>query len=157
MAKVLRICPHCGCELVKARSPRHHRFFFAVIAHAYENWPEAHDFQPDSAEHLRAWLLTHTKHKFRLGNGLNAEKPDPLKMVDFVEMCLFEVRKSGYGFVVMESNGEMTMHFPKSINYAELDQEEFAPIADDVFAVIEAEMKTTIKELSCGFTEKHKR
>lgn len=49
--KVCSWCPHAE------RSKEHHNFFFAVCATAYKNWPETHAFQPNNAEHLRAWML----------------------------------------------------------------------------------------------------
>ena len=49
-------CPQCG-HVADSRSTPDHRRFFARIHAAFHHWPEAHEFQPDDAEHLRAWLL----------------------------------------------------------------------------------------------------
>ena len=55
------ICKHCGCDIAakrpgKPRSVPQHRRYFALIRAALHHWPEAHRFQPASAEHLRHWL-----------------------------------------------------------------------------------------------------
>ena len=55
----MNICPHCGCDVTlkdKKRSTPQLRRFFAVIRHAFANWPHSHAFQPKTAEHLRYWL-----------------------------------------------------------------------------------------------------
>lgn len=146
MAKQLRDCPHCGCELIKARSPRHHKFFFAAIDAAHENWPEDHEFQPTSSEHLRAWLLVRTGYADTIGNLLDMRRPTLEKLEDFLEMCLVAMKNRGYVFPA-ERDGYLEAHFPKSIAYAELDQKEFAPIAEAVFAEIEKHIGLPIKEI----------
>lgn len=57
----MKSCPHCGCEFEppkksKPRSVPQLRRYFAMINHAFSNWPEKHDFQPFGSEHLRRWL-----------------------------------------------------------------------------------------------------
>jgi len=53
-------CPHCGGK--KRSNPQHNRFF-KLIDVAYHHWPEKIEFQPDSSEHLRAWLLCKAGYK----------------------------------------------------------------------------------------------
>lgn len=48
--------------MTKPRSIDQHKRFFAVVKAAFDNWPHAHKFQPDNAEHLRAWLLVRAGH-----------------------------------------------------------------------------------------------
>ena len=55
-------CPHCGCLLAKARSRPDHNRLFALIDKAFMHWPEGRDFQPQNAEHLRAYLLVRAGH-----------------------------------------------------------------------------------------------
>jgi hypothetical protein len=57
-------CPHCGCilESGKVRSNKAHSMLFAVIAEAWRQWPESHKFQPEDAEHLRAYLFVKARH-----------------------------------------------------------------------------------------------
>lgn len=146
MSKIIRICPHCGCELIRARSHRHHRLFFAVIDAAYENWPEQCEFQPTSAEHLRSWLLVKAGYAERLGNLLSIIRPTPEKLTDFLQMCVHAIKTHGHGFLAVESE-YAEFHVPKSIAWAELDQKEFAPIADEVFAQIEGVMGVRVNQL----------
>ncbi len=47
-------CPNCKRPW---RSGPQHRRLFGVVRAAYQNWPEKHEFQPSSSQHLRAWLL----------------------------------------------------------------------------------------------------
>jgi len=46
----------------KPRSLEQHRRFFSVVSAVFNHWPERHPFQPENAEHLRAWLLVKAKH-----------------------------------------------------------------------------------------------
>lgn len=55
-------CPTCGNADPFDRSPEEHKFFFAVVRMAFDNWPEQHNFVPRDAEHLRAWLLIEVGH-----------------------------------------------------------------------------------------------
>jgi hypothetical protein len=48
--------------LTLGRRKRHHDALFAFIGDAYKSWPHTHPFRPDSAEHLRAWLLVEASH-----------------------------------------------------------------------------------------------
>lgn len=50
-------CPHCRRQIKEPRSGQQLRRFFALCRAAYEMWPEKDAFQPESAEHLRKWLL----------------------------------------------------------------------------------------------------
>jgi hypothetical protein len=152
LGKVLRYCPHCGVWLVKPRRPRAHRFFFAIIRAAYDNWPEAHpEFQPVDEDQLRAWLLCRTKHSARVGNLLNIRGPVDAaweaKLADFVAMAVIAVRQHGYALPVTDESGYIELIVPKSIAYEQLGEEEFAPIRDDVFALIEANTGMKLKEL----------
>lgn len=148
MGKVLRYCPHCGCVLTKPRSPRAHRFFFAMIDAAYDNWPADHpEFKPTDCEQLRAWLLCQTKHSVRIGNLLNVNFPDPARQIDFLTMAVAAVRQHGYGLPVTDGYGYVELIIPQSISYDKLGEEEFAPIRDDVFFLIEKNIGISIKEL----------
>jgi hypothetical protein len=53
-------CPHAK------RSREHHNLIFHIVAAAYENWPPHEQFQPTSAEHLRAWALVEVGWKQEL-------------------------------------------------------------------------------------------
>lgn len=147
MSRVLRFCPHCGCVLSKPRSPKAHRFFFAMMDAAYDNWPATHEFQPTDCEQLRAWLLCQTKHSVRIGNLLNVNFPDPDRQIDFLNMAVAAVRQHGYGLPITDGHGYVELIIPKSIAYDKLDEKEFSPIRDDVFELIEKNTGMKIKEL----------
>ena len=143
MSAMLRLvnCPHCGCEfeVFRPRSSRHHRLFFAVIAWAFDNWPEAHDFKPDNPEHLRAWLFREVGYIGRIGNGYNILNPDPGKLTDFWAQAFHAARLSGgYGWLEQRENGDLEFITPRSIAWNELDQQAFNPVAERVFNEIAA-------------------
>lgn len=59
-------CPHCGCDLIKARRalrshPQLARFMVLMQA-AFEHWPERHPFRPRTWEHLRYWFAVQAGH-----------------------------------------------------------------------------------------------
>lgn len=56
------ICPACKRALAHDRSDKAHRMLFAVIAEAWRQWPEAHPWQPEDAEHLRAYLFVKARY-----------------------------------------------------------------------------------------------
>ncbi len=47
----------------KPRSLDQHKRFFGVIRALFNQWPEAHGFQPDNEEHLRAYVLVKSGHR----------------------------------------------------------------------------------------------
>lgn len=47
----------------KPRSLDQHRRFFGLVRALFAHWPEAHEFQPDNEEHLRAYLLVKAGHR----------------------------------------------------------------------------------------------
>jgi hypothetical protein len=69
--------------------------------------------------------------------------------VDFLIRVLTKTREAGYAFPV-EFRGEVAVAFPRSINWETLDQREFNPIAESVYALIEEALGTQIKELKAN-------
>lgn len=120
-------CPTCGGPSKKRRSPEHHKRFFAVIAAAYQHWPESHDFQPANAEHLRAWLLCKAK-------WCNVQ-------TGTVDSFISGSHKTEAGFSFRFRAGTLVHEYrPKSINWEKMDQRTFSPIAQAVDEIIEAEI-----------------
>ena len=133
----LKHCPGCGLVLVKERSPKAHRLFFAVIDKAFQNWPESFEgLQPDCSEHLRAWLLVKAGYRDVLHNS----------DVDFIKNVITYTRERGYGFPA-EHSGGLAVAFPRSVNWQTLDQKAFNPVAEKVYAIIEEIIGVPIKEL----------
>lgn len=147
-------CPECGCLLTKPRSPADHRRFFSAIAKAFMHWPEGHEFQPDSPEHLRAYLLTEAGHAettpifVELDCFQEAEKTAALKLVRLaVEAALAAARNDGsYAFARVVGD-TIIVSKPKSIAFHALSQREFGPLRDQVEAVIEAALGVKIETL----------
>jgi hypothetical protein len=130
-------CPNCGCVLRKSRSPKHHRWFFAMIQNAFDNWPEAHSFQPDNVDHLRAWLLVKAKYRRIISEPIDPDGISVERMADFMEVAM-KVSREKYTFVAIH-NGAIVILAPKSIDWTTLDEKEFQPISNAVVGIIEAE------------------
>jgi len=118
----------------RPRSPKAHRHFFAIIDKAFQNWPDTHPFQPDSAEHLRAWLEVKAGHR----DIILADPSGP--MVEFIKAVLKRIEDADigfrYGFPAVK--GDMiAVAFPRSISWSTLSQEEFSPIANEIYAILE--------------------
>jgi len=134
-------CPSCGFVLDghASRSPQDHRRFFAVIRAAYTHWPESHEFQPDNAEHLRAWLLC--KAGYRDVSTIPCEfaedQPALLRLVAIAAESAVRAAK-GYAFLRPHGGG-IAVFSAKSIQWAKIDQKEFNKVREAVEEVIEAE------------------
>jgi hypothetical protein len=141
--KRLDHCPHCGTELTKVRSIRDHRRFFGIIAATYNQWPERNEFQPTSAEHLRAWLLCRAGyHKVQMIPVEFAEdQPGLMKLVSLaVEGSVKAALSEGdYAFTRPYGAG-IAVFRPKSMDFATMDQKDFGPLREAVEQIIEAEI-----------------
>jgi len=130
-------CPECGAEIAepKRRSIADHRRLFALIRNAFDNWPERHEFQPDNAEHLRAWLVCKAGWRMTTAYDLGA-KADP----DVVALALQAGIKAakGIGFVTVH-NRLVAVVTPKSMDFRSMAQAEFGHLRDAISDVIEAE------------------
>ena len=133
----VRFCPGCGCVLNPHRSHKHLGAFFAFLKFVFDSWPETYtDFQPDSAEHLRAFLLVRAghrapKHVFRF-----ASKRELQIVQGFVSEEMRVDRARGvYGWPVIEEGG-LVIERPASIAFEKLSEKAFCRITEDVFRVI---------------------
>lgn len=146
-------CPECGtCFDValpkKDRSIADHRRFFALIGAAFTQWPTAHEFQPESEEHLRAWLLCKAQHHEVEFVHIGAEIFDGLqgatleivnKVVQSAVRRSVEaaMRQSGrYAFDRPVGN-RIAIFRPASIDWATIDQKTFNELRDRVETLIE--------------------
>lgn len=133
-----KVCPSCGVILCKTRSLPDHRRFFALIKAAFEQWPESHSFQPDSAEHLRAYLTCKAGHRNVTELHLPAEATkDMQRLFQFGTECAIKAA-GGVGFVVPYRDSLVVIS-PKSIGWDTISQKEFGPFRDAVSDIIEAE------------------
>jgi hypothetical protein len=135
-------CPNCGFKLsehAKARSPSDHRRFFAVIHAAFHHWPENSEFQPDNAEHLRAYLLC--KAGYRDVTTIPVEfAEDQPALLRLVSLAAEGAVKAAKGYAFIRPHGSALAVFSaKSIAWDRLDQKGFNKIREAVESVITAE------------------
>lgn len=117
-------CPHCS------RSNEEHRFHFALIRKAYENWPHDHRFRPISEQHLRSWLYVEAGHT------------ESVDIVGADAMTLEGVKAarqilSPQTYLRMEAiAGGLRISGPKSIAKGKCKKTEFREVQDRVAAII---------------------
>lgn len=129
----MRTCPDCGAVIDKKRSIPQHRRFFAIIHAAFHQWPENHEFHPESSEHLRAWLLC--KAGWFSAKYIEAEEGADAKVIAASVEAAFEAADA-VAFVRVHGD-RVAVFAPKSIEFASADQRAFAPIAQAVDEIIE--------------------
>jgi len=142
-------CPHCGGNLRRPRSSPDHRRLFGLIAAAHAQWPETHEFQPDSPEHLRAWLTCRAGYRdvttVQLGDAADETARDLL--VRGVEAALAAAR--AVAFVRVHGTG-IAVFTAKSIAWSKLGQDEFHSVRGRIEEIIEAELGVTAEQLLEG-------
>jgi hypothetical protein len=144
-------CPNCGYVLDgHYRSTPDHNRFFALIESAYEHWPEAHRFQPKSAEHLRGWLLCEANHCTReiLQFEYEADDQTRAKILAFGEV-LFEacMRQAPRPRYLEWTFAGLEVRTPKSISHQKCGQKRFNEVRNAVEDVIVAETGVAIDDL----------
>lgn len=142
----MKECHHCGVVLTKGRSLPDHRRFFALVAKAYENWPEHHDFQPENSEHLRSWLTC--KAGYRESTPIHMPDMATDRMRDLFRLSIEAAitAAGGVAFVVPYRDVVAVVR-PKSIAWDKIDQREFSKLRDAVSDVIEAETGIKVEDL----------
>jgi hypothetical protein len=133
-------CPECGCVLIKRRSPQLHRYFFATIKSAYDNWPESHEFQPTDTEHLRAWLECKAGHRDVIEEPIVGTGVKSKNMIAF--MARVQATRIANGahymfFAGRDSPSAVIALVPRSISFSNIGDDEFRPIAEKVFDIID--------------------
>lgn len=133
-------CPHCKQPIKAPRSPADHRRFFGVIRAAFHHWPEAHDFQPDSDQHLRKWLLCRAGYRdvTTIPCEFAEHEPAVLKLVALAAEGAVKAAK-GHAFIRPHGAG-IAVFSAKSIKWDELDQKAFGKVREAVEEVIRAEI-----------------
>lgn len=140
----MNTCPHCG-KGGKRRSIDQHRRYFALCKHAFENWPETHDFQPDTAEHLRKWLQV--KAGYRTVQEIDTSRTDPQAM-KLMEATLRAAMKatSDYAWTVVHGK-KLYVVASRSIAFDKISHGEFCALNDMVAEVIERESGIKVDDL----------
>lgn len=126
--------------LTKDRSIKSNSYFHVSIEDAYRRWPKEYEFQPESKEHLRAWLLCKVGHRDIIGERLSQDSGDLNRMASFLSRVLPRARDT-YCFATIH-NEWIVLVFPKSTNFATVDEIEFRPIAMQVYALIDEVLGT---------------
>ena len=132
----------CRALQGKRRSLPHHRRFFGLIDAAFQNWNHDHEFQPDDAKHLRAYLLCRAGYRQsrEVPVAYSDGNPALAKLTAIaVEAALKEA--GAYAFIRPHPDGgSIAVYRAKSIKWSELPQKDFAPLAEAVEQIIEAEL-----------------
>lgn len=138
-------CPHCRCDLDaekgKPRSIEQHRRFFGLIRAMYHHWPETAEFQPETEEHLRKWVLVKAGYRETadIPVAWAEEQPALTRLAGLaIESA---IRATGtYAFVRPDLNGGRVRVFrARSIAFDKMGQAEFNRLNDDVEAVLREE------------------
>lgn len=118
----------------KPRSTDQHRRFFGVISALYSHWPESHAFQPDSAEHLRAWLLCRAGYRNVTTFHLEDDAGPLTKLVPMIFATVLQRHAWCWG-----KGNELYVCVPQSIAFDKMDHKTFCKVCDDVDEVIRLE------------------
>lgn len=136
-------CPHCS----KKRSAPDHRRLMAIIGNAFKQWPEAHPFQPDDEEELRAYLICKAGFSMKTPIAL----PDPLTpphIAAFQASIAAGIKAAnGFAFVIPDRSGVRVVA-PKSMKFAKMSQRDFAQLRDNITDILEATLGCKVDELT---------
>lgn len=128
---------------MRQRSHPHHNLLFAVIQRAYENWPEGEEFQPESAEHLRSYLLIKARHFKNL--DLYCENPDANSLEDQLRSIIKNVAEKPP--IIHTFEWGVRLYWPQSISYAAVGRAKFNAICEAVFQIISNKLGVSVEAL----------
>lgn len=140
-----RKCPHCLCDLDpvkgKPRSLEQLRRFFGVLRAMKHHWPETAEFQPESEEHLRKWVLVKAGHRETTDVPVEFAEDQPALTKLAALMVEAAVKAAGaFAFIRPHPEGGLVRVFKaKSIAFDKLWQADFNRLNDEVEAVYKAE------------------
>lgn len=121
-------------KITKTRSKEQHRLFFAAITHAYGNWPEDHNFQPASADHLRQWLICKPGSKYRNHITIDKRGSDIVRRIHAATVEAITDSTSDnkrYPFLT-EDQSNFYVVYAKSISWDNMDQTDFNWLSSQV-------------------------
>jgi hypothetical protein len=128
----------------KPRSIDQHRRLYGLVKKAFEHWPEAAEFQPENAEHLRKYLICRAGPQWRNVTEIPvpfAEDQPGLTRLAAQLMQQAAEAAGGYAFPRVDMNGgRVALYTAKSIKFAEMPHLEFCALSEAVDEVIKAEM-----------------
>jgi hypothetical protein len=139
-------------RITQPRNPKTHRLYFKVIALACAMWPDdLEPFGPDQAKDedlLRAWLQCKAQYchwwdfspeNYQAVIGLMKDIRGENKF------CF--VRPINLRLDDGEFANRLRVYVPDSIEYEKLGEEEFRPIKESVFEIIQMVLGVTIEDL----------
>jgi len=133
-------CPVCGHRSdMKGRSLDQHRRFYGLVSAAYHQWPEGHDFQPESSEHLRKYLIC-AAGWYDATDIPVAFAEDQPSVTRLAAMTIEQaIRAAGtYAFVRTDENGgRVRVYRAKSIKFAKMPHKEFCALSNVVDDIVE--------------------
>lgn len=113
-------CPICNSHDTQARSIPQHKRFFGVLRAAFFHWPEVSKFQPESEEHLRAYLLVKTGHHTLHSVQVNTTA------IDTVLTTVRTALRAAGSYAFVETDGhDIKIFKPKSIAFHKLSSSAF--------------------------------
>ncbi len=133
-------------KITKLRSQKAHNLYFKAIEVAAEQWPSNLEPEPKGdAELLRAWLQCTAGPKWRKSLDF------PPETHELIVTLIQEIRGEGrYAFVdpVVTTKGpKLRCTIPLSIAHDAMDEDEFAPLREGVFEIIELTFGKTVNDL----------
>ena len=137
-----RICPTCPFK--QQRSGAAHNHFFAIIDEACKRWPEAHPFQPEDKEHLRAYLLVKARHFDKM--DVKCKSTDAGGLQTQLE-ALIRMFCDGKPPLIHAYTWGVRVFVPRSISYAAADRKVFNAVSETVFEIIEDALGVKIDDL----------
>ena len=137
-------CPQCGFVDQGAshkRSNPDHARTFALIARAYQHWPEAHPFEPQNSEHLRAWLIVAAGPEWReTRTTFLTDDPATRELAK-------EVKKDDIHRFVIGDGKTLSIVKPRSIAFDKMGQAEFGRLRDAITDIIEQTIGCSVEDL----------
>lgn len=130
-------CPVCQTSVStnKARSIPQMRRFFGVLRAMFHHWPHE-GFQPESEEHLRAYVLCKSGH----ADVTSIDVPD--RATDALVVTIQAALKAAGSYAFVQPDGDTIKIFkPKSIAFARLSHSEFSALNTRVEEVYRVETK----------------
>lgn len=114
-------CVHCGAEFEPPKKAQRSypqlKRFFALMRAAFNHWPEKHDFQPRSVEHLRYWLEVQAGH-CEIVKTIRCETVDPAQLTAVLTAVL---KASDDDTLFIEASGaQVIVKKAISVSYAAL-------------------------------------
>lgn len=138
------VCGHRAKDDADERSLQQHKRFYGVVKAAFDQWPEASEFRPESIDHLRQWLICAAGPQWR--DATTQDVPAPLRnaaIAGFVDVLAHSVadRTARYPFPRVNTwTWKATIYTAKSIKFAKMPHMEFNALSQAVDDVIKAEI-----------------